>query len=417
MAGRIERVSTARPPALYFWYRESPTPLFVVINTEFGPPAMPLLSLQNPPPLERGMKYLRLDLKGRLIEFGANPLETDAALPPKAMDWNTVFTSAGLDRSTFQPAASSWAPQMTTDETAAWTGAYPEQPDLPIRLEAAAYRGRLVSLRSLGPWPLENPLPGSDLAVAMLPFAILIGTLLVGWYNVRTGRIDRRGATRLTVLIFSLSIVEWILGAHHALDGDEFQQFRNALSQAMMAACSMGLAYLAIEPHIRRRWPGVLVSWSRLIAGRWRDPLVGRDLLVGLALGTASTLAGFVTSWFSSRTMDSSSEFINSLMSTRATIATIVVLPLAAISLSLLLTVVLLAVRVVFRLNLFVVAAAIMVGILVSLPGGVGGIAVGVAFGLLGCDRSHSFRASGPGGCLPDERRGPVVACCARVGR
>jgi hypothetical protein len=30
-----------------------------------------------------------------------------------------------------------------------------------------------------------------------------------------------------------------------------------------------------------------LISWSRLLAGRYRDPLVGRDLLIGIAVGVA----------------------------------------------------------------------------------------------------------------------------------
>jgi hypothetical protein len=45
--------------------------------------------------------------------------------------------------------------------------------------------------------------------------------------------------------------------------------------------------YLAIEPYIRRHWPQAIISWSRLLAGRLRDPLVGRDLLLGVLLGLA----------------------------------------------------------------------------------------------------------------------------------
>jgi serine/threonine-protein kinase len=39
--------------------------------------------------------------------------------------------------------------------------------------------------------------------------------------------------------------------------------------------------YLALEPYVRRRWPWRVVAWNRLLEGRFRDPLVGRDLLVG----------------------------------------------------------------------------------------------------------------------------------------
>ena len=45
-------------------------------------------------------------------------------------------------------------------------------------------------------------------------------------------------------------------------------------------------AYLAIEPYFRRRWPNLLVSWNRVLRGRFADPRVGRDVLVGCLAGT-----------------------------------------------------------------------------------------------------------------------------------
>jgi len=52
---------------------------------------------------------------------------------------------------------------------------------------------------------------------------------------------------------------------------------------------------------VRRHWPATLVSWSRLLAGGFRDPLVGRDVLVGCLLGAFASLLSrlwwFVPSW------------------------------------------------------------------------------------------------------------------------
>ena len=45
------------------------------------------------------------------------------------------------------------------------------------------------------------------------------------------------------------------------------------------------LIYISLEPSVRRVWPTALISWTRLMAGRWRDPLVGRDVLAGLLAG------------------------------------------------------------------------------------------------------------------------------------
>ena len=36
---------------------------------------------------------------------------------------------------------------------------------------------------------------------------------------------------------------------------------------------------------VRRRWPQTMISWSRLLTGQFRDPLVGRDILFGVMLG------------------------------------------------------------------------------------------------------------------------------------
>jgi hypothetical protein len=45
------------------------------------------------------------------------------------------------------------------------------------------------------------------------------------------------------------------------------------------------LIYMSLEPYVRRVWPTALISWTRLLSGRWRDPLVGRDVLAGLLAG------------------------------------------------------------------------------------------------------------------------------------
>lgn len=58
----------------------------------------------------------------------------------------------------------------------------------------------------------------------------------------------------------------------------------------MLYTCFTWVSYLAIEPYVRRTWPEMLVSWVRLLEGRFRDPLVGRDVLLGLMAGSVVTL-------------------------------------------------------------------------------------------------------------------------------
>src|SRR5262249_32491412 len=44
------------------------------------------------------------------------------------------------------------------------------------------------------------------------------------------------------------------------------------------------------EPYVRRRWPQTLISWSAVLIGRLRDPVVGRDVLIGCAVAAAQWL-------------------------------------------------------------------------------------------------------------------------------
>jgi len=52
--------------------------------------------------------------------------------------------------------------------------------------------------------------------------------------------------------------------------------------------------YLAIEPYVRRIWPGMLVGVVRLLSGRLRDPLVGREVLIGTVAGVGIVSFGTV---------------------------------------------------------------------------------------------------------------------------
>ena len=62
------------------------------------------------------------------------------------------------------------------------------------------------------------------------------------------------------------------------------------LAQAASRAIIFWLWYTALEPYVRRLWPQSLISWTRLLDGRWRDPLVGRHLLLGSLFGLALNL-------------------------------------------------------------------------------------------------------------------------------
>jgi serine/threonine-protein kinase len=89
----------------------------------------------------------------------------------------------------------------------------------------------------------------------------------------------------------------WYVGAHHVASPDEVDTFIAHLSFAMQRLGLAYVFYLAIEPYARRLWPRMLVSWVRVLEGRFRDPLVGRDLLLGCLAGASIALVNEVQVW------------------------------------------------------------------------------------------------------------------------
>ena len=130
---------------------------------------------------------------------------------------------------------------------------------------------------------------------------MLVGGAMLARRNLRLGRGDRRGASRLAAFVFAAWAVAWFFGAHHVPNFSELVLFLEFLAWGLALSCFFWVLYIALEPYVRRRWPATLVSWSRLLAGGFRDPLVGRDVLVGCLLGAFATflvrLGWFVPSW------------------------------------------------------------------------------------------------------------------------
>jgi serine/threonine-protein kinase len=65
-----------------------------------------------------------------------------------------------------------------------------------------------------------------------------------------------------------------------------------AICTAVFYGCAVYALYIALEPQVRRRWPHTLISWTAILTGQWRDPIVGRDVLVGTALAIGFPVLG-----------------------------------------------------------------------------------------------------------------------------
>jgi serine/threonine-protein kinase len=269
------------------FYRQAPGPL--------GPNALNGNVTGWDPKPQRGELVLRLDLQGHLTYLRAQALRSDpVGKVPSPTDWPALFEVAGLDIEAFETAEPTIRPRVYADERRAWTGILPDRADLPVRIEAAACAGRPVYMSQITPtdsaWEPGGEAVGQDsnrlfevsgVIVFTLVMLLGVGAVFLALRNSRQGRGDRQGAWRMAVLVFALRFSHWLFTGHHLAGGDEIPQLGIAIIGALALGALAWVLYMALEPYVRRLWPQTLVSWSRLLAGRFFDPLVGRDLLIG----------------------------------------------------------------------------------------------------------------------------------------
>lgn len=283
--GRGRRMA---PSPAFLWYRSSPWDLDPVKGTE-------RISERDPPLDRPGMARLRLDAQGRLLSLTVVP---PARLPvgiDDETDWGPLLRATGLEEATIEETEPQWTPPVGATGRRAWTATYPDQPDLPVRVESATAAGRAVWLEVIPPWAeaaREGPPEDASRKVwkatlilqgSLFLLLLTVAALLVR-RNLRRGRGDRRGAQRLalfagaTTLAHLLARVDFVPAA---MLEQTISQLGFAIAQAFVA----WIVYLAIEPYLRRSWPRLMVGWHRLLAGRLRDPRVGREVLAGLCAG------------------------------------------------------------------------------------------------------------------------------------
>jgi serine/threonine-protein kinase len=290
-----ERLSYGWPSPILFWYRQGPSYLLPTKRRAVS------ATDSDPPQIEPGMTRVYLDPSGRLRSFSLVPPRfAESVEPPPGPDWGLLFEKAGLDLETFTSAAPQWTPEVGSDSRAAWDGPYPGPRKLLVRVEAGAYGGRPVYFRVLMPW---NRPPEEQVAAAPGPLArasgvvstvfyvvALLGGVVLARRNWRMGRGDPKGAMRLAQYILGLHLLVWLFEGHHVPDSAEVFWLSTNLAWSVYFSALAWVLYMAVEPDLRRLWPATIVSWVRLLDGRFRDPMVGRDVLLGGLYGVAATL-------------------------------------------------------------------------------------------------------------------------------
>ena len=283
---------TARPGPLLFCYRQSPASLIPATGTG-------VTTAVEPPP-QVGDVYVELDLGGRLVALRVEPPEHGSAQPSSRVDWAPLFDAAQLGPpDAFVQAAPQWWPESAPDVRDAREGVYAGRQ---VRVEAAARAGRPIFFRLQMPWTTASRSGAAGPSSTSNAFtqatlagfwASLLVLAVLARRNLRLGRSDRAAARTLAVAVFIAWAARSMALTHSLLGSLDYYQGRpGPLVQPLLFGLYAWIAYVGLEPLVRRTWPHVLITSTRLLAGQWRDPLVGRAMLAGVLVGLIYALPG-----------------------------------------------------------------------------------------------------------------------------
>ncbi|MGA2134026.1 MAG: serine/threonine-protein kinase [Bryobacteraceae bacterium] len=284
---------------LVLGYRESPQPLVALPDGE--------VTAESPAPLVSGMIEMWLNSSGQLRDFHAVPPQLDQAAAPRELDVQAISRAIGIDISQWATTAPRFTPLYAFDWQKAWKGTHPVL-HYEMTVQAAAWHGRLTELQVLWPWskpwrePQSRTRPWSEAARVLVErnlslLAFLFSALLAA-RNLRAGRGDRRGAWRLAVACFIVSGVIWACATHWVVDLAIMRIVSVNAADWLAAATLLWLLYIALEPAVRARWPHSIMTWSRVLTGRWQDAQVAAHVLYGALVGIAIAVAFLAAQWW-----------------------------------------------------------------------------------------------------------------------
>lgn len=300
------RLANAEQGVLTYFYRRSPDVL-APMN------ANGMVQTFDPPQEVAGMATVVLDSYGKLNAFARVPPQIISHSPDKGEpDYASLIRDSGFEQSTMTPTEPRWLPPVPFDKISGWDTHYPQDPNNSVHVVAASYHGMPVYFQVISPWsrpwrtePVKRTRTRSirDTTFFIGGFVTLVLGAILARRNIKLGRGDRRGAFRIASYVFAILTVSNLLIVHHTADlAAEWNMVAVFLPIGLFLAAFVWLYYLAFEPYVRRQWPELLISWTRLLSGAIQDPLVGRDVLVGLVfgslLGVADHLVNALPAWF-----------------------------------------------------------------------------------------------------------------------
>ena len=260
-------------------------------------------------------------------------------------------------------------------------------PEARVRIEAAAFQGKPVSFEFIIPKTESAPTNQArmrelayTLGVSLLFVTALLGGVFFARKNMRLGRGDRRNANRLALFVLCSSMVSWILGASHVSFVDLFL--------IPYVAAAIWIFYMAIEPFVRRRWPHILVSSTRLLSGEWKDSLVGREALIGSAFGVLVSCILMLSqlqipSWFGYAELappPAGSALLGNIIGARFLISGLLGSVIQAIAISLAVLCLLFIMRVLLKNQKAAIIVCVLIFALIQAPGNLWSFVIMVVF-------------------------------------
>jgi serine/threonine-protein kinase len=280
-------------------YRESPLALVSLPDGE--------VTEDRPAPTISGMIEVWLTSKGELRRFFAVPPQVDHSTGAREVDVQTISRATGFDLSRWPETAPRYTPRYAFDWLKAWQGKYPEL-GTDVTVQASAWHGRITELQVIRPWSGVWRMPASHMSrwkdsirvllTRVTSALVFLFSVFLAARNLRAGRGDRRGALRLAASFLILMGVAWVARAHWVTDIAMLRIFATNAAGWVTEAGLIWLLYIALEPAVRARWPHSIVTWSRVLAGRWQDPQVGAHVLYGALVGVIIDFFFVGVQWF-----------------------------------------------------------------------------------------------------------------------
>jgi len=270
-----------------YWHRWSPRPLK---SSDFHSPEF--IRLDDPPRDTTGEISVVVDDTGRLLELRAVPKAAVDLEGSGDYNWSTAIELAGFDPESVETTDPQLPVPPFCDDVSAWRAKGDDGESWVI--QSGSSRGRPVYFEVFPTSAIDGPErttaePSIGAFGGFLWLAMWVLAVVLAGRNIRLGRGDRRAAFRFAmVMAFCYLLIEGVgLLTRGPLGFDQLQEilWDRAGGHIVLHAAHVWFMYLAIEPYARRIWPRMLIGWVRFLSGRFRDPAVGREALIGLTCG------------------------------------------------------------------------------------------------------------------------------------